>query len=122
MIDPGPIPKNCTLCGACCCHETDPLWVEVTAAEAKKMSSYWLVKGDIEPYAMKFRQGRCGMLAGVPGVKVHCMIYPMRPGICQKIQPGDEVCRARLLAMRAKERAPQLATKQDLAQDALSKT
>lgn len=105
MMANEPIPTDCKSCGACCCHDSDPLWVEVTAEEAKGYSPYWTVPGDVEAFAMKFKDGKCKRLVGLPGISVFCTIYQIRPAICRKVQPGDEICVERLAAMRAKKSA-----------------
>jgi len=101
------IPSDCTTCGACCWHPTDRKWVEVTTEDAAHLPPDSLVVGDLEPFAMACdADGRCHQLLGEIGVSVRCCVYPIRPTVCRKVQPGSEVCQLSIWRWyRAKERA-----------------
>jgi uncharacterized protein len=84
---------NCQYCGACCKHRDDPKWIEVTAEDAKKIPLAWLQVGDIEPFAMRQTDsGRCVAFEWEVGKHCRCSIYDIRPSICRKVQPHDEIC------------------------------
>lgn len=82
---------NCQTCGACCSNP-DPKWIEVTEDEAEQIPQEFLQPGDIEPYSMYMKGNRCCCLRGVVGESTYCYIYNKSPGVCKRVQPGDEIC------------------------------
>jgi len=86
---------SCTQCGACCCNP-DPKWIEVTSSDVEYLDVRLIQSGDIEPYAMLMLGNRCISLEGEIGCATRCLVYPSRPAICRKVQPGDAICLASL--------------------------
>lgn len=44
------------------------------------------------PHLRLVDSGRCAALRGVPGRRVSCRIYHVRPSPCRRVQPGDPLC------------------------------
>jgi Fe-S-cluster containining protein len=96
-------PYDCTRCGACCCNleqnrqlgfiEYVPLDPDDALLRKPKLVRRFVVYNERdEPHMRLDREQRCAALRGEVGRSVECSIYPDRPGVCRRLQPGSAGC------------------------------
>ena len=107
---------NCRNCGACCIAEagrpegvaSSTGWADCTVIDVARLSRKVREKlaavthGPIRTRAVAATPTRqidkfgsvCAFLRGTPGRRVSCRIYPNRPEICRRFEPGSEDCKS----------------------------
>jgi len=93
---------DCQTCGACC---TNPLenrnenyiwYLEIKETplldRPRELKRWVMYDDDGVPHLRLLADGRCIVLRGKIGHRVHCMIYSQRPKGCRLLQPGDPRC------------------------------
>ena len=89
---------DCRSCGACCMDGRDGR-VPVSAQDLARFRrsgrgdlQQALVPGHFGQLALPAKHnGHCHHL-GTPGSDLDCSIYELRPGGCQRVEPGDAQC------------------------------
>lgn len=94
---------DCTSCGACCCNTKQNIaegfihYVRIDQERSKLLTDRSLRKKLVTtdenglPH-MRLLANRCAALQGRIGDRVHCSVYPHRPRVCRRVQPGDSDC------------------------------
>jgi len=96
-------PYDCQSCGACCRNpsfnrEHDLVdYVQVFPADQlfklKGLRGTLTLRNDADEWHMRLTpDGHCIALQGTTGKHTACGIYALRPGVCRRVQPGDEKC------------------------------
>lgn len=100
---PSAAPYDCQPCGACCRNPAFNRehglvdYVQVFPADALfKMKGLRATltarNGDGEWHMRMNERDRCVALEGEIGHHTACGIYALRPGVCRRVEPGDDKC------------------------------
>ena len=96
-------PYECQPCGACC---RNPLfnrehglteYVQVFPTDALfklkgLRTSHTFGNENNELHMRLTEDGHCVALEGETGKHTACGVYELRPGVCRRVQPGDDKC------------------------------
>ena len=74
---------DCQKCGACCVGQL------VVLLPKDRAQPIHLTEGG----AMRLVDNKCAALRGRVGNRVECAVYPSRPEICRRMDPGSYACR-----------------------------
>jgi len=94
---------ECQPCGACCRNpDYNRQYGLIDYVQVFPVDQLFKLKGrraeltqrnDEDEWHMRMTQdGHCIALEGTTGQHTSCGIYDIRPGVCRRVQPGDEKC------------------------------